>query len=61
MTSHASILYQLTSGLMTETAIPTEYLYVPEISAAIQKYNWSMAPSTIIGWTTLIRVIHYSS
>jgi hypothetical protein len=54
-------MFQLTSGLITETSLPNEYLYVPEINAAIQRYNWTLRASNIPGWTTLVKVINYSS
>ena len=54
-------MFQLTSGLVSETAIPTQYLQYTEILTAIQTYNWSIAPSTMPGWTRLLRVINYSS
>jgi hypothetical protein len=55
MSSVQAILFQLTSGLVSETAVQTEYLYVPEIVAAIQQYNWSVMPSCVAGWHTLKR------
>ncbi len=61
MNSISSILYQLTSGLISETAIPTDYVYIPEINAAIVQYNWTMRGSNIPGWTTLVKVVNYSS
>lgn len=61
MSSFESIMFQLTSGLVSETSIPTQYLQYNEILTAIQTYNWSITPSTIPGWTRLIRVINYSS
>ena len=61
MSSYESIMYQLTSGIMAETSIPTEYLQYPEVAEAIRKYNWSLRPSPIYGWTILIRVMNFSS
>ena len=61
MASIDSILYQLTSGLISETAVPSEYVYIPEINNAIVRYNWTLRASNIPGWTTLIRAINYSS
>jgi len=55
MSSVQAILFQLTSGLVSETAVQTEYLYVPEIVAEIQQYNWSVMPSCVEGWPTLRR------
>jgi hypothetical protein len=54
-------MFQLTSGFISETAIPTDYLKIIEINAAIVKYNWSIRASNIPGWTNLIRQINYSS
>lgn len=61
MTTLESYMFQLTSGLVSETSIPTEYLAIPEIKAALVKYNWSLRASNIPGWTNLIRQINYSS
>jgi hypothetical protein len=61
MSSIESIMFQLTSGLVSETAIPTEYLNISEIKAALVKYNWSLRASNIPGWTNLFRMINYSS
>lgn len=54
-------MFQLTSGLISETAIPNQYLLYPEVLAAIQKYKWSVAASNLEGWTTLVRIVNYSS
>jgi hypothetical protein len=61
MSSYESIMFQLTSGLISETAIPTIYINNPEINTAIVRYNWVIRASNIPGWTTLIRQINYSS
>ncbi len=61
MASINSVLFQLTSGLISETAVPTDYLHIPEINNAIVRYNWTLRASNIPGWTTLVRVINYSS
>jgi hypothetical protein len=61
MSSVESIMFQLTSGFVSETAIPTEYIKIPEINTAIVKYNWSIRASNIRGWTNLFRLINYSS
>ena len=61
MNSIESIMFQLTSGLISETAIPNEYIVYPEVLAAIQRYNWSVAASNVQGWTRLIRIVNYSS
>ncbi len=60
MLSIESIMFQLTSGLVSETSIPTIYLYNSEVIAAIQKYNWLVGISDN-GWTKLIKYINYSS
>lgn len=60
MSSVQAILFQLTSGLVSETAIQTEYVYVQEIAAAIQNYNWVVTPSSMPGWYSLKRFMaHY--
>jgi hypothetical protein len=56
-----SIMFQLTSGLISETAIPTSYLQIPEIVDVLIKYNWSLRASNIPGWTNVVRIINYSS
>jgi hypothetical protein len=56
-----SVMFQLTSGLISETAIPTSYLQIPEIVDALIKYNWSLRASNIPGWTNVVRIINYSS
>lgn len=61
MSSFQSIMFQLTSGFVTETAIPTDYINIPEINNAIVKYNWILRESYIPGWITLARFINYSS
>lgn len=61
MYSYKSIIFQLTSGFINETSIPTQYLQLPEINAILIKYNWSIRVSIISGWTTLIRQVNYSS
>jgi hypothetical protein len=61
MSSYESIMYQLTSGLISETSIPNEYLQYSEVVEAIKKYNWSLRPSHVYGWTILIRVMNFSS
>jgi hypothetical protein len=61
MFSISSVLIQLTSGIMTETSFPTEYALIPEIAAALVRYNWRIAPSYTPGWTTFVRYINYSS
>jgi hypothetical protein len=54
-------MFQLTSGLISETAIPTSYLQIPEIVDVLIKYNWSLRASNIPGWTNVVRIINYSS
>jgi hypothetical protein len=61
MSSMESLMFQLTSGLISETAIPTSYLHIPEINAALVKYNWSIRQTNINGWTTVIKIVNYSS
>ena len=61
MNSISSILFQLTSGLISETAIPNDYIYIPEIKNAIVQYNWTIRSSNIPGWITLVRMVNYSS
>ena len=54
-------MFQLTSGLISETSIPTQLLSLPVINEALVKYNWSLRASNIPGWTIVIRQINYSS
>lgn len=61
MSSIESVMFQLTSGLISETSVPNQFIMYPEVLAAIQKYNWTVTGSTIQGWTRLIRIINYSS
>jgi hypothetical protein len=61
MSSIEAIMFQLTSGLISETAIPTSYLKIPEINAALVKYNWLIRQSSNNGWTTIVKIINYSS
>ena len=56
-----SLMWQLKSGLVSETAVPTSYLLIPEIAAVVLQYRWYIGHSTMPGWTTLIRNINYSS
>ena len=61
MATVGSILFKLTSGVVIETAIPTEYVLIPEIAAAIIRHNWQIGPSYTPGWITFIRYVNYSS
>jgi hypothetical protein len=61
MSSLDSVLFQLTSGLISETSIPTQLLSLPVINEALVKYNWSLRASNIPGWTVVVRQINYSS
>ena len=61
MASIDSVLFQLTSGLISETAVPNDYIYIPEINNAIVRYNWTLRASNIPGWVTLVRIVNYSS
>ena len=56
-----SILWQLKSGIISETAVPNSYITIPEIASAIIQYKWYVGPQTMPGWTTLIKYINYSS
>ena len=61
MSTVGSIILQLTTGIVSETSIPTEYVLIPEIASAIIRYNWNIVPSYTSGWTTFVRRINYSS
>jgi len=61
MSSIESIIFQLSSRIITETMIPTEYLQYQEIINVINQYNWYIKYSNINGWTALIKNINYSS
>jgi hypothetical protein len=61
MNSIESIIFQLTSGLVSETSIPNQYVLHPKIVNAIQKHNWLITTSNNMGWTHLIRIVTYSS
>lgn len=61
MSSIDSVLFQLKSGLITETSIPQHYLHSREVLDAIQKYNWIVGASLTEGWVDLRRIITYSS
>lgn len=61
MSYELSILYQLTSGFFSETALKEEHLTNPKVVEAIKKYNWIVKPSHINGWVDLIRKVNYSS
>lgn len=61
MSTIGSIILQLTTGIVNETSIPTEYVLIPEIASAIIRYHWRIGPSYTPGWTTFIRHINYSS
>lgn len=56
-----SLMRQLKCRLLSETAIPSNYLLIPEIEAVVFEYNWYIGHSNIPGWTKLIRSISYSS
>ena len=59
MNSFKSVMFQLTCGYISETAIPTQYLENHEVISAIQKYKWSVGQS-YTGWTSLYKIINYS-
>ena len=61
MSSIESVLFQLTSGLISETAVPNDYLHIPEINNAMIRYNWTVRGTNIPGWVTLVRIVNYSS
>jgi hypothetical protein len=61
MSSLDSIIFQLTSGLITETSIPTYFLHIPIIHDSLIKYNWAIQTSNIPGWTIVVRQINYSN
>ncbi len=61
MSSVNSILFQLRNGFISETIIPNNYMYIPEVKEAILQYNWIPSPSYVVGWTNLKRYINYSS
>lgn len=61
MSSIDSIIFQLRNGFISETLIPNEYLYVPQIKELIIQYNWITRPSHIFGWTNLVRYRNYSN
>ena len=60
MPSWESVLVQLTSGFLSHTSIPTEYLQIPEIMAAITQYKWHITASSI-SWTDVVKRVNYSS
>lgn len=55
------LLIQLKSRLISETAVPTDYLSISEVIDAMYQYNWYVGPQSISGWTTLIRSNSQSS
>ncbi len=61
MSSIESITYQLSSGLINETMIPSYYLQYQEIINLITQYKWYIQYHSIDGWTTLVKIINYSS
>jgi len=61
MSYELSVLSQLTSGFVNQTAIRKEHLSNPKVVDAIAKYNWTVIQSPIDGWVELIRKVHYSS
>jgi hypothetical protein len=60
MSSYESIMFQLTSGFISETSVPTDYLKYPEIIRAIQTHKWQVG-STMQGWTQLVKIVNYSN
>lgn len=60
MSSYESVLVQLTSGFLSQTSIPTEYLKIPEIIWAITQYKWHIT-ATNYGWTDVVKIINYSN
>jgi len=44
MSSIGSILIQLRAVIINETAIPNDYVLIPEIAAALICYNWHISP-----------------
>ena len=60
MSSYETVLVQLTSGFLSQTSIPTEYLKIPEIVWAINQYKWHITASNI-SWTDLVKIVNYYS
>jgi hypothetical protein len=60
MSSYESVLVHLTSGFLSQTSIPTEYLKIPEIMAAINQYKWHITASNY-DWTDVVKIVNYSS
>jgi hypothetical protein len=49
----------LQTSFISETAIPTIFLYSPEVVDAIQKFNWVVISAQQNGWATLRKNITY--
>ena len=61
MSSIESVIFQLSCGYISETSIPTSYLYYSEVILAIQKYKWSIGQSNTNGWTPIYKIMNYSN
>jgi hypothetical protein len=49
----------LRTSFVTETAIPTIFLYSPEVIDVVQQFNWVVLSAEQNGWATLRKNITY--
>jgi hypothetical protein len=55
MSSAYTYIQLLSTSFMSETAIPSYFLYNVEVADAISRYNWYVVSDNPNGWTTLRR------
>jgi hypothetical protein len=60
MSSWESVLYQLTSGFLSQTSFPSDYLKIPEIANALIVHKWHITGSNQ-GWTDVMKIRNYYS
>ena len=59
MSSPEYYIQLLRTGFLSETAIPTIFLYSPDVVQVIQQYNWAIISAQQGGWATLRKhIIH---
>jgi hypothetical protein len=55
MSSTYTYIQLLSASFMSETAIPSYFLYSADVADAITRYNWYVVSTDSSGWTTLRR------
>jgi hypothetical protein len=59
MSSPDYYIQLLRTGFLTETSIPTNFLYLPQVIELLQKFNWAIISAQQGGWALLRKNIIY--